>query len=60
MTQTKDDMERIAEFNALFLKLNEKGQDTALAILHTLGYAQSISNTEKSCNLPKQISYLKR
>ena len=42
MTQIKENVQRITEFNALFLNLNEKGQEAALAILRSLGFAQSV------------------
>ncbi|MEY8428817.1 hypothetical protein AALA00_14140 [Lachnospiraceae bacterium 46-15] len=42
MTQEKESVRRIAEFNALFLTLNDKGQDAALTILQSLGFAQSV------------------
>lgn len=42
MTQVNENVKRIAEFNALFLTLNEKGQEAALTILQSLGFAQSV------------------
>lgn len=44
MTQTKENKKRMAEFNALFIKLNEKGQESALAVLRTLDFAQSATH----------------
>lgn len=58
MTQKKDNVQRIAEFNALFLSLNERGQDAVLTVLQSLSFAQSVmysQNTEKSCKPPKQL-----
>lgn len=58
MTQEKENIRRIAEFNALFLSLNEKGQEAALTVLQSLGFAQSVmhsQDTEKSCKPPKQL-----
>ena len=42
MTQENESVKKIAEFNALFLTLNEKGQDAALTVLKSLGFAQSV------------------
>ena len=42
MTQANESVKKIAEFNALFLTLNEKGQDAALTVLKSLGFAQSV------------------
>lgn len=42
MTQKNENVKRIAEFNALFLTLNDKGQEAALTILQSLGFAQSV------------------
>lgn len=42
MTQTKENIQRIAEFNSLFMNLNEKGQEAALTVLRSLGFAQSV------------------
>lgn len=42
MTQMSENTKRIAEFNALFLTLNEKGQEAALTVLRSLGFAQSV------------------
>ena len=42
MTQTVENVKKIAEFNALFLTLNEKGQDAGLTVLKSLGFAQSV------------------
>lgn len=42
MTQTKEQGEKVAELSAAFLGLNDKGQDSALTILKTLRFAQSV------------------
>lgn len=42
MTQTNENLKTIAEFNALFLTLNDKGQETALTVLQSLDFAQSV------------------
>lgn len=42
MTQEREAVKRMAEFRKLFLELNEKGQETALAVLRSLGFAQSV------------------
>lgn len=58
MTQDNENIRRIAEFNALFLSLNEKGQEAALTVLQSLGFAQSVmhsQDTEKPCKPPKQL-----
>lgn len=47
MTQEKENIRRIAEFNALFLSLNEKGQEAALTVLQSLGFAQSVMGTQE-------------
>lgn len=50
MTQTKENVQRIAEFNALFLNLNEKGQEAALTVLKSLDFAQSVMNLQRAEN----------
>lgn len=47
MTQTDRKVDRIAEFNALFLTLNEKGQEAALTVLKSLNFAQSVMGSEE-------------
>ncbi len=54
MTQERDDVRKIAEFNALFLTLDDKGQDDALAILRSLGFAQSTMYSLKQDELPHE------
>lgn len=48
MTQKEESVRKIAEFNALFLELNEKGKDAALTILRSLNFAQSIMYSRES------------
>lgn len=45
MTHNKKDVQRIAELNSTFMMLNEKGKDSALTILRTLHFAQSVIDT---------------
>lgn len=52
MTQEREDVKRIAELNALFMTLDDKGQDGALTILRSLGFAQSVMCSPKQ---PKQL-----
>lgn len=54
MTQAKErareQAKKIAELNALFLTLNEKGQESALTILRSLEFAQSVTlSTGSGC-----------
>lgn len=42
MAQNRETVIKIAELNALFLTLNEKAQDSALNILRSLEFAQSV------------------
>lgn len=46
MTQEKVNVQRIAEFNALFMALDEKGQETALTVLRSLDFAQSVMHLQ--------------
>ena len=56
MTQTNMSIDKIAEFNALFLSLNNKGQDAALTILKSLKFAQSVmSSCENDQHYKMQI-----
>ena len=53
MAQIKDNVQRAVEFNALFMDLNEKGQEAALTVLRALGFAQSVmfsQDVERQCN----------
>lgn len=57
MTQNKEAANKIAELNALFLTLNEKAQDSALNILRSLEFAQSVmyeQSYKKSQKSPKK------
>lgn len=59
MTQEKENIKRIAEFNALFLTLNDKGQEAALTVLQSLGFAQSVmcsQGTDQPCKKSKQTA----
>lgn len=47
MTQNKEKVERLAELNSLFLSLDDKGQDSALIILRSLDFAQSVMCSSK-------------
>ena len=42
MTQKQDGTQKLAEMNAIFLGLNEKGQESALMILKSLEFAQAV------------------
>lgn len=42
MTQEKEYTKRIAEFNTLFIALNDEGQKAALTILKSLEFAQQV------------------
>lgn len=58
MTQRKDNIQRINEFHVLFTGLNDKGQEAALIILKSLGFAQSVmhaQNKEQQCGASKQL-----
>ncbi len=48
MTQTKENIQRMAEFNTLFMNLNEKGQEAALTVLKSLEFAQSVMYSQKA------------
>lgn len=47
MTRLKNDAKRVSELNVLFMALNNKGQDSALVILRSLGFAQSVMSLSK-------------
>lgn len=55
MAQEREDVKRIAELNALFLTLDDKGQDSALTILRSLGFAQSVMGSRKQEDQPKKL-----
>lgn len=46
MKQTKENVQRITEFSALFMKLDEKGQEEIFAILRALEFAQPIMHSQ--------------
>lgn len=46
MTQSREDAQRIAELNSIFLRLNDRGRDSALSILRALNFAQSVMSAE--------------
>ena len=48
MTQIKENAKKIAEFNALFLTLNEKGQEAALTVLQSLDFAQLVMCSQEN------------
>lgn len=56
MTQKNEQAKMIAELNALFLVLNEKEQESALNILRSLQFAQSVvfENYEKNLDKSSQ------
>lgn len=51
MTHENEMVKKIAELNALFLSLNDKGQDSALNILRSLEFAQSVMCDHSSTRL---------
>lgn len=58
MTQTRDNIQRVTEFNSLFLNLNDRGQETALTVLQALEFAQAVmfsQDTENPCDPKKQL-----
>lgn len=54
MTQNKADVKRLAELNTLFLTLDDKGQDSALTVLRSLGFAQSVMCSPNSDEQPRK------
>lgn len=46
MTHTEEDMRRIAELRAAFMLLNDKGKESALAVLRALHLAQYSMDTD--------------
>lgn len=48
MTQNRDDVQKVAELNALFVGLNAKGKDSALTILRALNFAQAVIGSESN------------
>lgn len=58
MTQTKENVQRVNEFNKIFVGLNDKGQEAALTVLRALGFAQSVmlpQDAENQRNQTKQL-----
>lgn len=47
---TKEEQKKIAEMNALFIKLNEQGKDGALTVLRSLNFAQSVMATAQQAS----------
>lgn len=47
MTQEEKGVKKEAEFNKLFLTLNDRAQDGALTILKSLAFAQSVMCSPK-------------
>ena len=47
MTQTYEQAGKIGKLKSLFVALNEKGQQSALAVLRSLQFAQSVLENEK-------------
>lgn len=54
MTQENEDIQRIAELNALFLTLDAKGQDSALILLRSLKFAQSVMCPNEPAEPPRK------
>lgn len=54
MAHMRTDVKRLAELNSLFLTLDDKGQDSALIILRSLGFAQSVMCPPKSIEQPRK------
>lgn len=53
MTQIPENPEKVAEFRELFLKLNEKEQDAALAVLYSAAQSRTFcTNPEGSRSCP--------
>lgn len=46
MTHKRETAQKTAELSAAFLLLNDKGRDSALTILRTLDFAQSVMSTK--------------
>ncbi len=54
MTQKKENEQRNNKFNALFMNLNEKGQEAALNVLMSLDFAQSVMYSQMAENQHNQ------
>ncbi len=48
MTQNRNDVQKVAELNAIFVGLNAKGKDSALILLRALNFAQAIIGSESN------------
>ena len=46
MTQTGDAMQKEAALRSILSQLDDKGKDSALAILKALGFAQAVMNSK--------------
>lgn len=59
MTQAKNNVQRITEFNSIFMNLNEKEQEAALTVLRALKFAQLAmykQNADKQRKLAKYFT----
>ena len=52
VTQPKEQAQKVAELNTLFLSLSDKGQESALNILRSLDFAQSVMLTSQEDGAP--------
>ena len=50
--QTVEQAQKVAELNTLFLSLSDKGQESALNILRSLDFAQSVMLTSQEDGSP--------
>ncbi len=53
MTLAKENKSRIEELRAVFLSLGERGQESALAVLRALAYAQFVMRASQDGQPPK-------
>jgi len=53
MTLAKENTSRIEELRAVFLSMGERGQDSALAILKALAYAQLVMCIPQNGQTPR-------
>ncbi|MDE7260544.1 MAG: hypothetical protein K2N78_00535 [Oscillospiraceae bacterium] len=56
MTHNRGDAQRIAELNATFMMLNDKGKDSALTILRALSFAQAVMGAD-TCETAKNTNH---
>lgn len=57
MTHQNEQTKKIAELNTLFLSLDKKGQESALIMLRSLGFAQLVTTTSTGdCKPPAKRS----